>query len=82
MPDQCPFCEPDADRVWLESEVGFVLWDAFPVTEGHTLVVPRQHVASIYELPADDQAALWALVAEARQPSQRRPCIPTASTSA
>jgi diadenosine tetraphosphate (Ap4A) HIT family hydrolase len=43
-----------------------VLWDAFPVTEGHTLVVPRQHVASIYELSAEEQAALWAVVAEAR----------------
>ncbi|HBO46121.1 MAG TPA: HIT family protein [Planctomycetaceae bacterium] len=67
MPIQCPFCEPDADRVWLTSEIGIVLWDAFPVTEGHALVVPRSHVASIYELSADDQAALWALVAEARR---------------
>lgn len=67
MPDNCPFCEPDADRIWLENDVGIALWDAFPVTQGHTLVVPRQHVASIYDLPADDQAALWALVGEARQ---------------
>jgi len=67
MPDQCPFCEPDGDRVWLDDEIGMVMWDAFPVTEGHTLVVPRQHVASIYELPADAQAALWQLVAQARQ---------------
>ena len=66
MTDKCPFCEPDADRVWLENDIGIVLWDAFPVTEGHTLVVPRQHVASIYELPAEEQAALWTLVAEAR----------------
>ena len=49
MTDHCPFCEPDADRVWLENEIGIVLWDAFPVTEGHTLVVPRQHVASILQ---------------------------------
>ncbi len=66
MTDKCPFCEPDADRVWLENDIGIVLWDAFPITEGHTLVVPRQHVASIYELPPDTQAALWTLVAEAR----------------
>ena len=37
------------------------------MTQGHTLVVPRRHVASIYELPADDQVALWALVGETRQ---------------
>jgi diadenosine tetraphosphate (Ap4A) HIT family hydrolase len=66
VPDKCPFCEPDADQVWLEDEDGIVLSDAFPVSDGHTLVVPRQHVASIYELPADVQAGLWSLVAEAR----------------
>ena len=66
MSDRCPFCEPDADRVWLENEIGLAMWDAFPVTEGHTLVVPRQHVASICDLSPDAQSALWALAAEAR----------------
>ena len=50
MPDKCPFCEPDPGRVWLENDTAIVLWDAFPITKGHTLVVPRRHVASIYEL--------------------------------
>ena len=50
MPDRCPFCGPDSERIWMENAIGLVLWDAFPVTEGHTLVVPRKHVASIYEL--------------------------------
>jgi diadenosine tetraphosphate (Ap4A) HIT family hydrolase len=67
MPDKCPFCEPDAERVWLENDIGIVLWDAFPVAQGHTLVVPKKHVASIYDLSADDQAVLWALVGEVRQ---------------
>jgi diadenosine tetraphosphate (Ap4A) HIT family hydrolase len=51
----------------MENAIGLVLWDAFPVTEGHTLVVPRKHVASIYELLPMEQAALWGLVGEARQ---------------
>jgi diadenosine tetraphosphate (Ap4A) HIT family hydrolase len=67
MPEECPFCEPDESRLWLENSIGVVLWDAFPVTEGHTLVVPKQHIGSIYELSADKQTALWQLVAEARR---------------
>lgn len=67
MGDDCPFCELDADRVWLQNQFGIVLWDAFPITEGHALVVPRRHVASIYELSTEEQAALWTLVANARQ---------------
>lgn len=62
----CPFCEPEADRVWFENDLGIVLWDAFPVTQGHVLVVPRRHVARIAELSENEQAALWALVMKAR----------------
>ena len=63
----CPFCNPDPERVWLENEVGVVLWDAFPVSKGHTLVVPKQHVASLYDLPPEQQLSLWELVRDARQ---------------
>ena len=67
MSDDCPFCDPDSDQVWLENDIGMAMWDVFPVSEGHTVVVPRRHVTSIYELSSDDQAALWRLVAQARQ---------------
>ena len=66
MPDDCPFCKPDAHRIWQENDCGFLIWDAFPVTEGHALVVPRQHVARFYELSEDMQTAIWKLVGEAR----------------
>jgi len=64
--DECPFCNPDSERLWIENEIAIVLWDAFPVSKGHTLVVPKQHVDSLYELPAEHQAALWELVRDAR----------------
>ena len=44
MIDACPFYDPDEERVWLDDEIGFVLWDAFPVSDGHALVIPRRHV--------------------------------------
>ena len=25
MPDKCPFCEPDADRVWLKNDIVYAL---------------------------------------------------------
>jgi diadenosine tetraphosphate (Ap4A) HIT family hydrolase len=66
MPDSCPFCDLEPDKNLLENEVGIALWDAFPVTEGHTLVVPKKHVECLYDLPAEEQAALWRLVGEVR----------------
>jgi diadenosine tetraphosphate (Ap4A) HIT family hydrolase len=66
MAEDCPFCEIDRERIWLDNEVGIALWDVYPVSEGHALVVPRRHVASIYDLSDCDQHSLWELVAEAR----------------
>jgi diadenosine tetraphosphate (Ap4A) HIT family hydrolase len=62
----CPFCNLDATRILLENEVGFAIRDAFPVTEGHTLVIPRQHVVSLFDLDTKGQLALWQMVGEVR----------------
>jgi diadenosine tetraphosphate (Ap4A) HIT family hydrolase len=67
MAEDCPFCEIDRERIWLDNEVGIALWDVYPVSQGHALVVPRRHVASIYDLPGCNQHSLWELVAEARK---------------
>jgi diadenosine tetraphosphate (Ap4A) HIT family hydrolase len=41
--------------------------DAFPVSQGHALVVPRRHVESYFSLNADEQAAVWELAWAVRQ---------------
>lgn len=43
-----------------------VLADAFLVSEGHTLVVPRAHVASLFDLRPDVLARIWAAVSDVR----------------
>jgi diadenosine tetraphosphate (Ap4A) HIT family hydrolase len=39
----------------------------FPVTDGHTLVVPRKHIASVFDLCDDEQSPLWQLVVAVRK---------------
>jgi diadenosine tetraphosphate (Ap4A) HIT family hydrolase len=75
MNEPCPFCDVDPDSVWIETEVAVAIKDVFPVTEGHTLVVPRRHVHSIYDLNNSEQAELWDLVARVRDSlnEQERP---------
>jgi histidine triad (HIT) family protein len=63
----CPFCSLDASRKWIENEHAIAFADAYPVTDGHTLVTARKHVASIYELSADEQSSVWEMVAEVRE---------------
>jgi diadenosine tetraphosphate (Ap4A) HIT family hydrolase len=58
----CPFCNLSKDRVLLETETALAFFDAFPVTDGHALVVPKRHVTSIFELAPDELATLWTAV--------------------
>jgi len=62
----CPFCRLEKNRIRLESEFAVSFLDGFPVSNGHTLVVPKRHVASLFELPAEEQAAVWTLVTQVR----------------
>lgn len=66
MSDECPFCDPEPERILLETEVGLAITDLFPVAEGHTLIIPRRHLRTIYDLPEADQAALWELTRAVR----------------
>jgi diadenosine tetraphosphate (Ap4A) HIT family hydrolase len=64
--DKCPFCSLDKSRICVENDVAVAFLDAFPITEGHTLVIPKRHVTSVFDLPDGEQMALWNLVALVR----------------
>lgn len=44
--------------------------DSFPISKGHTLVIPLAHITSIYDLSEEEQADLWHLAARIRQKLQ------------
>src|SRR5262245_13547197 len=66
MVQACPFCDLDRSRIYLANDVAVAFADAYPVSDGHTLVVPKLHVASLFDLPEPDQVELWKLVALVR----------------
>jgi histidine triad (HIT) family protein len=64
----CIFCrivagELPCHRVYEDAHT-LVFMDIFPVADGHTLVITRQHAATIFEA---DEAALTAVAATARR---------------
>ncbi len=68
----CPFCEVDHERVFHEGAHVSALWDAFPVSEGHALIVPRRHVASWFDASPEEQAELASTIALVRDAIERR----------
>lgn len=63
----CPFCLVEEARIIASNEAAIAFVDGFPVADGHMLVIPRQHVASLFDLPSDEQSLVWSLVAQVRQ---------------
>lgn len=67
----CPFCTfvlPGLDRpLPQETEAVVAFEDAFPSTEGHTLVIPRRHVGRVLELTAEERSDLWAVALDQLQ---------------
>jgi diadenosine tetraphosphate (Ap4A) HIT family hydrolase len=58
-----------------KGDLAFALWDAYPVSPGHVLVVPIRHVATWFEATEEEQRELLGLVDEVkvRLDSERRP---------
>ncbi len=56
----CPFCNPDSQReLILESATAYSIFDKFPVSKGHALIIPKKHCADYFELTFKEQSACW-----------------------
>lgn len=50
-PAECLFCNLPKDReIVAENALAYAIKDAFPVTSGHTLVIPKRHVETYFDL--------------------------------
>ena len=54
----CPFCTPDAARVFYRDALVIGLWDGFPVTPGHALLIPVRHVPDWFDASLEERMAL------------------------
>lgn len=62
----CPFCHLDPKRILAGDALTMVYKDGFPVSQGHTLIIPRRHCATLFEVSEARQAALLKAVAQAK----------------
>jgi diadenosine tetraphosphate (Ap4A) HIT family hydrolase len=62
----CPFCCLEISRILISNQYGIAFRDGFPISPGHTLIIPRHHVASLFDLNTGEQQSLWELVAAVR----------------
>jgi diadenosine tetraphosphate (Ap4A) HIT family hydrolase len=63
----CPFCILEPDRIISESDYTLTIRDGYPVSQGHTLIIPKRHVQSFFELKAIEKAAILQAMDEAKE---------------
>lgn len=68
----CPFCDVEADRIFLATSAVLGFWDLFPVSPGHALLIPRRHVETWFDASSEEQSALLNAIAAAREAIERR----------
>ena len=66
----CPFCALPEERVLFRNDAAVAVRDAYPVTPGHTLVIPVRHVASVFDATRAESEAMLALLNTARDQLQ------------
>ena len=51
----------------IENENAFAIYDAFPVSKGHVLVIPKRVVAEIFDLNDEEYSSCFNLVKDVKK---------------
>ncbi len=63
---KCLFCSIPADQILVEHPLAIAKRDGYPVSKGHTLIIPRRHVASFFETTEEERQAMLKLLDEVK----------------
>ena len=59
----CPFCNLSTKvELVCETATAVAFFDGYPVSKGHTLIIPKRHVANYFDLSNEEQQDLWHMV--------------------
>jgi len=62
----CLFCSIPTDRIIKENDLAFAMRDGFPVTEYHTLIIPKRHAETYFDMTREEKEACDELMTKLR----------------
>lgn len=65
MEDGCVFCELDYEDIILENDNVIAIFDKYPVSEGHMLIIPKYHNEKYFN--SYIRSDLWGLVDKCKE---------------
>ena len=65
--NECLFCQVNPKHLVAEDELCYAVKDSFPVTESHTLIIPKRHVANYFDLNLSEVSAMHKILVEMKR---------------
>jgi diadenosine tetraphosphate (Ap4A) HIT family hydrolase len=60
----CLFCEASKQRIVGENELAYMVEDSYPVSDKHSLIIPKRHIPSYFDLSGLEVGACNDLLVE------------------
>jgi len=67
MKNECLFCSIKTEKKIADGEFVFVIEDDFPVTKFHSLIIPKRHVASYFDLTEQEMLEINKLLKKRKE---------------
>ena len=67
VPKSCLFCTLKGERIVGVNDLATAIRDAYPVSPGHTLIIPKRHVTSFFDTTTDERLAMFELLDNAKR---------------
>ena len=68
MEKDCPFCLNNlTSEILLENNFSYAIYDKFPVSKGHILIIPKQHNSNYFDLSLEEQKECLILLNNAKK---------------
>jgi len=61
----CIFCKEE--NPLIKNELVYAIFDKFPVTKFHALIIPKRHVETFFELTSDEKNHCFALIDQVKE---------------
>jgi len=62
--DSCPFCQ--IQHIILRNSLAVAVYDKYPVSPGHLLIIPMRHIADYFDATKDELQAMCDLIKQGK----------------
>ena len=65
--NNCLFCDIGSGRIIAENDLAYAVHDGYPVTVLHTLIIPKRHAETYFDLTDQEREACYTLMEQSKE---------------